>query len=195
MSDNTANTTPRPCSHSLSLRLSRKLALLTMAVIGGVFIVCWFSIKMLLVERAEEQVAARSLLISDLIALEARSGGEAAVLARLKSDASMRMGALLEVQRGDGRVFYADPPKTLSAHTRVQSFELALPQIDGGLLRATYREDFEADARMGTAWAWILTGRLRQLVPCPPAVAAHRDAGPADPGHFRQQAQPAPGLG
>ena len=46
--------TPIICSHSISVRLSRKLAVLTMLVLGVVFAVSWFTIKMLIVEKNRE---------------------------------------------------------------------------------------------------------------------------------------------
>ena len=51
--------TPIICSHSISVRLSRKLAVLTMLVLGVVFAVSWFTIKMLIVEKNREELAFR----------------------------------------------------------------------------------------------------------------------------------------
>ena len=66
--------TPR-CTHSISARLSRKLSLFTMLVLG---LLCWAtfaSVKMMILERNAQDVAARSELLADILALEAREGG------------------------------------------------------------------------------------------------------------------------
>jgi hypothetical protein len=64
------------CSHSVGRRLSRKLALLTMIVFGGMFFAMWMSIGMLVAEKNVEELRARTAFIKDIIELEARAGGE-----------------------------------------------------------------------------------------------------------------------
>jgi two-component system heavy metal sensor histidine kinase CusS len=147
----------RTCSHSIGRRLSRKLAVMTMAVLGILFAISWGSIKMLLVERSAEDMRARIELLREVIELEARSGGEPAVVRRVTADARMRPGTRLQLVFGDGTVCYSDPPTQahhMSAHFREQPFEVALP--DGRLLQARYAVDFGADARMGERWAIVL---------------------------------------
>jgi two-component system heavy metal sensor histidine kinase CusS len=147
------------CSHSLSARLSRKLALLTMAILGTVFVACWFSIKVLITEKNAKDLAFRSAVIADIVALEARSGGESAVLARLGSDAAMRASSRLEVFTSDGRPFYADAADgrhALSEHTNTREFTVDTPGVGNGALLVRYTMDYAADARMGDVWAGVL---------------------------------------
>lgn len=145
------------CSHSISRRLSGKLALLTMIVFGALFASTYFAMRTLVIEKNEEELRARTALIRDVIELEARRGGEAAIQARLKADAPMRASTRLELQYADGRSCYADPavgPHVMSAHSRSEQFQVRLP--DGQLLQARYTMDFASDARMGDKWAVIL---------------------------------------
>jgi two-component system, OmpR family, heavy metal sensor histidine kinase CusS len=147
------------CSHSIGARLSKKLALFTMLVLGGVSLAAWMSVKMLVVERNGEDLQRRCELFSTVLASEARSGGEAAVLAWLRSDAPMRGDSRLEVWRADGRILHADATSAAlahSEHTQSQAFTIAAPDVPGGELRARFTVDYTRDALMGQRWAWIL---------------------------------------
>lgn len=153
--------TTAACSHSISSRLSRKLALFTMLVMGALFAGLWLSVSMLLKERNALDMQQRCELIADVVEQEARSGGQAAVLARLRSDAPMRAHNRLEVWAADGSLLYADPaPRTpLPAdHLRAGDFKIAVPALAGGELRARYTVDYTADVAMGRRWAWLLVG-------------------------------------
>ena len=146
-----------PCTHSISRRLSGKLALLTMVVFGALFAITWVMVGVLVKGKNLEELQARTSLIKDIIALEARAGGEPAVLARLKADAPMRANTRLEVAYADGSVCYADPavgPHAISDHAHSQDFDVTLP--DGRVLQARFTMDFSADARMGDKWAVVL---------------------------------------
>lgn len=151
---------PTLCSHSLGKRLSKKLAIMTIVVLGALSWGCWMSVAMLVKERNAQDLKARCGLLSNLMALEVRSGGEPAVLARLVNDAPMRASAMLQVWKPDGSMLYSDPafpPFAQSEHQRACSFEVTLPDAPGGVLRAVYTVDFTLDAEMGQRWAWILT--------------------------------------
>ncbi|HLL10589.1 MAG TPA: heavy metal sensor histidine kinase, partial [Rubrivivax sp.] len=148
-----------PCSHSISARLSRKLALFTIIVLGLLSWTSWMSVEMLLKQRNARDLEVRAELIADILALEARSGGEPAVLARLRSDAPMRGNARLQVWRADGSLLYDDnssPQLEASPHKRAQEFSLDVPALPGGKLFARYTCDYAADAQVGRRWAWIL---------------------------------------
>jgi two-component system heavy metal sensor histidine kinase CusS len=156
---NTCNGGPL-CSHSISTRLSRKLALFTMVVLGVLFAVTWGMVKMMLMDRNEQDLYARCKLVSKVMALEARDGGELAVVTRLRSDAAMRANTMLEVWRADGSLMYADPASAaqqMSEHVRARDFGIDTPGVAGGSVRARYTVDYAHDAAMGTRWAWILT--------------------------------------
>jgi len=150
---------PHSCSHSIGTRLSRKLAVFTMLVLGAVSATCWISVSTMMKQRGQQDLAARSELIADVLSLEARSGGEAAVLARLKSDAPMRAQSRLEVWRADGTLLYADAmSRSLdeSQHIKVQDFVVPASGLAGGDLRARLSCDYTLDAKSGRDWAWIL---------------------------------------
>jgi two-component system heavy metal sensor histidine kinase CusS len=150
------------CTHSISGRLSRKLALVTIVVLGLLCWASWTAVKMMLIERSTQDVAVRCELLADILSLEARSGGEAAVLARLRSDAPMRARSRLEVWRADGSVLYADPESRAlaeSRHIRLKDFSIAMPSAPGrppADLRARFTVDFSHEAAMGQRWAWTL---------------------------------------
>ena len=147
------------CSHAISTRLSRKLAIFTMVVLGVLFTVTWGMVKMILIERNTADLAARCEMITDVVG-RAADQGEAAVLARLMSDAPMRASTRLEVWRADGSLLFADQDAEdlqRSAHTQVKVFTIDTPALAGGLVKARYTVDYARDAAMGTRWAWILT--------------------------------------
>jgi two-component system, OmpR family, heavy metal sensor histidine kinase CusS len=150
---------PRRCSHSISARLSKKLALFTVVVLGVLSWCSWAAVGMLIKERNAQDLAARCALFEDLLALEARSGGEAAVKVRLELDQAMRASSVLEVWRADGSLLHADvasPAFKASPHQRSMDFVVAADELPGGLLRARYSVDYTHDAEMGTRWALIL---------------------------------------
>jgi two-component system heavy metal sensor histidine kinase CusS len=147
------------CTHSLSHRLSRKLALLTMCVLGVLSASVYMSVKMLIVERNAQAVDRHCNLLTTLLQAEARLGGEPAVVARLQGDAVMRTDAHLQVWRADGTLFYSDPTRpelATSRHVQYRDFTMSLPSLADEPLRARYSMDFSADARMGERWTWIL---------------------------------------
>jgi two-component system heavy metal sensor histidine kinase CusS len=152
-------TLDNPCSHSISRRLSRKLALFTMVVMGALFAGLWLSVSMLLKQRSEQDLQTRCELMADVLEQEARIGGEAGVLARLRSDAPMRAGSRLQVWAADGRLLHADAEAAtdrFSDHRRSDDFTVPAPTIAGGQLKARYTVNYAADAAMGQRWALIL---------------------------------------
>jgi len=151
------------CSHSISSRLSRKLALLTMLCMGALFAGLWFSVSMLLKERNAQDMQQRCELIAEVVAQVARNGGEAAVIERLRSDAPMRGRNRLEVWTADGRLLHADADLTggtSTDHRRSGDFKIATATAAGlgGELHARYTVDYAADAAMGRRWALLLVG-------------------------------------
>jgi two-component system heavy metal sensor histidine kinase CusS len=149
------------CSHSISRRLSRKLALFTMLVLGVLFTATWFMVKMVLVERTTEDLQTRSQLLTHLVTSELASGGEQAVRARLRADAAMRPTSRIELKRADGSVLYADAdassPALSAEYCEVLNFTIAAPGVPGGVLQARYTVDYAQDAAMGRRWIWILS--------------------------------------
>ncbi|MBI3153896.1 MAG: heavy metal sensor histidine kinase [Burkholderiales bacterium] len=134
-----------------------------MLVLGLLFALAWGMVKMLLVDRNAQDLGARCELIRDVVALEARQGGEAAVVARLRADARMRGGTQLVIWRADGSLLYADgdvgtATRAMSVHTQTRDFRIDTPGVAGGSVRASYTVDYERDVALGTRWAWILVG-------------------------------------
>jgi two-component system heavy metal sensor histidine kinase CusS len=147
------------CSHSISLRLSKKHAILTILLLSAVFTLSWFAIKMLIVQKNTDDLAFRSAVIAKVLESKARSGGEAACLAQLQADQPMRTNARIEVFGADGKPFYADPTvgtHAMSAHSQTSAFTVQTPGVGGGSMLVRYTMDFESDARMGRVWAGIL---------------------------------------
>ena len=202
------------CSHSIGTRLSKKLALVTMLVIGLLSWASWTSVHMIIVERNREELALRCDLFADILSLEARNGGEKAVLARVIDDMPMRSSARLELRRANDSVLFADPPSPkmgASAHLRSHAFTIPTPGVAGGELRARYTVDFSRDAAMGQRWAWIMAavtlaaGALvaigsfwyvrRELRPLRDLARQTREISPQQLHHRLKLADPAEELG
>jgi len=148
------------CSHSIAGRLSKKLAIFTAIVIGLVSATSWFGVSMMVKERNLQDLGVRCDLLADILSLEAKSGGEPAVLQRLLNDAPMRAQTRLQVWRADGSALYADPlPGALAAsdHQRAHDFDIDAPNLTGQRLHARYTVDFTRSAESGLRWAVILT--------------------------------------
>ena len=117
------------CSHSIGRRLSYRLALFTMAVLTALFSFSWFGVGMLIQERNTQDLNKRCELLSDVLMLEARAGGETAVLQWLKSDAPMRAQSQIKVWRADNSLLWADeaPQLSKSTHLRTHRFTIEAP--------------------------------------------------------------------
>ena len=146
------------CSHAIGRRLSYRLALFTMAVLTALFSFSWFGVGMMVQERNTEDLHKRCELLSDVLTLEARAGGETAVLQRLKSDAPMRAQSQIKVWRADNSLLWADEAPLLSNsnHLRTHRFEIEAPGPTGGALQVAYTVDFSRDAAIGRRWGWLL---------------------------------------
>jgi two-component system heavy metal sensor histidine kinase CusS len=146
--------------HSISQRLSLQIALLTMVVLGAIFTALWFSVAMLIKERSRDEIEFRTGVLTQAITGAAKAGGEAAILSKMESMASMRAGTRLELRRADGSLLYVDadvpahhPSPT---HEVEQHFRIGAPGVPGGFVSAQLICDVEQNVRMGRRWAWIL---------------------------------------
>jgi hypothetical protein len=112
----------------------------------------------MLVQERNTHTSPNCELLSDVLSLEARAGGESAVLQRLKSDAPMRAQSQLKVWRADNSLLWADeaPQLAKSSHLRTDRFEIEAPGLPGGALQAAYTVDFSRDAAIGRRWGWLL---------------------------------------
>jgi two-component system heavy metal sensor histidine kinase CusS len=172
------------CSHSITGRLSRKLAVLVMVVLAALSVSSWFSVKMILVERNGLELERRCELLAVAIDEAWRRGGAEAVVERLRADAAARRDGRLQVWLPDGRLLFADvepPGFAESDHLRVHHFELPLASAPGTTLRARWSADFSGVAAMGTRWAWTLvsvTLAVGLLVAAAVAVTVRRALAP-----------------
>ncbi len=146
------------CSHSIGRRLSYRLALFTMAVLTALFSFSWFGVGMLIQERNTQDLNKRCELLSDVLMLEARAGGETAVLQWLKSDAPMRAQSQIKVWRADNSLLWADeaPQLSKSTHLRTHRFTIEAPGSAASALQVAYTVDFSRDAAIGRRWGWLL---------------------------------------
>jgi hypothetical protein len=103
-----------------------------MIVFGGMFFAMWMSIGMLVAEKNAEDLRARTALIRDIIELEAREGGEAAVLARLRADAPMRASTRLESALRRRTPLYLDPEADAHALSTTRAARPSPIQMPGG---------------------------------------------------------------
>ena len=203
-------TTPG-CTHSIGGRLSRKLALFTMLVLGGL------SVHRLAVgedddrsSATREDLRARCELSSPdarrSTPRRRRRGGRAGAAAQPTRRCAP--ATRLEVWRADGQPLYADPtPPALarSPHAQTHVVQIAAPgtarrPADGALHGRLAR-----DAAMGTRWAWLLTlvdaGRRRRwwrparAGTCGAQLRPAARAGGADARHLAAPARPAAGAG
>jgi two-component system heavy metal sensor histidine kinase CusS len=146
--------------HSISQRLSLQIALLTMVVLGAIFTALWFSVAMLMKERSREEIEFRTEVLTQAVAGAARVGGEAAILSKMESMASMRAGTWLELRRADGSLLYvdADAPahRPAPAHEVRQRFRIEAPGVAGGFVSGFLVCDVEQNVRLGQRWALIL---------------------------------------
>lgn len=159
-----AASTARPtsaCTHSIAQRLSSRLALVTMVILAVLFYCAWYAVSSQISERNAEELQFRSMVIADIIELEAKAGGVNAVQARVAADAAMRANTRLELWHADGRVFYTDPPggtRPMSDDMRrTHAFTIVAPSLDGGELKAKYTIGFAREEDMKRRWAAILS--------------------------------------
>jgi two-component system, OmpR family, heavy metal sensor histidine kinase CusS len=147
--------TPR----SIASTLSRRLALMTMAAMALLFYCAWWSVGWMIKERNIAELHLRGEVLADIIELEARTGGEAAVRTRMIADSAMRGDSTLELWFADGRPFYMDTregARALSAHTNSTDFTIPAVGLPDNQLRARYTMDFAKDHAMGQRWGWIM---------------------------------------
>lgn len=147
------------CTHSIARRLSAKLALVTMLVLGAMFTATWLWVGMNIRLKNAEDLQYRSAVIAQILALELKGGGIEACLSRVRADAPMRANTRLELWRADGAPLYADEDAGLHAmsrHTRSVDFDVAAPGMPAGVLKARYTMDFERDNDLGRRWALVL---------------------------------------
>jgi two-component system heavy metal sensor histidine kinase CusS len=148
----------KPC-YSIGSRLSWRLALLTMAIVGFIFWCTWNAVAMQLRGKNADEMAFRSEAIAKMLTGTAAAGDEDAIRRKIESYAAMRDGTRLEITRADGAVVYRDKDiaaHLMSEHVRTHRFSIDAPRVAGGRIDGTFSVDFAEDAKMGDQWAAVL---------------------------------------
>lgn len=146
-------------SYSIGRRLSLRLALLTMAIVGFTFWCTWNAVAMQLRDKNTHEMEFRSEVIVKMLTATAAAGDENAVRTKIESYAAMRNGTRLEIKRADGAFVYRDADTaahTMSSHARDNRFSIDAPRVPGGRLDAVFSVDFAEDAALGDQWAAVL---------------------------------------
>jgi two-component system, OmpR family, heavy metal sensor histidine kinase CusS len=147
------------CSHSIGRRLSAKLALLTVLVLGLLSGGLYWSVHSLIKERNAEAAMRYCKLLSALLEAESRSGGLPAVEQRLLAGAAMRNESHVALIAPDNRTLYTDALSTnmrQSEHVQAHDLAFDMPAIGQGAFKLRITTDYSADARMGQRWAGLL---------------------------------------
>jgi two-component system, OmpR family, heavy metal sensor histidine kinase CusS len=146
-------------SYSIGSRLSWRLALLTMAVVGFIFWCTWNAVAMQLRGKNTQEMAFRSEALTKMLTATAAAGDEDAIRRKIESYALMRDGTRLEITRADGALVYRDkdvPAHAMSGHARTERFIIDAPRVAGGRIAGAFSVDFAEDAKMGDKWAAVL---------------------------------------
>ena len=146
-------------SYSIGRRLSLRLALLTMVIVGFIFWCTWNAVADQHQRKNVREMDFRSGVIVRMLTATAAAGDENAIRQKIESYAAMRDGTRLEVKRADGSFVYSDPDTAahaMSKHLRSSSFTIDAPRVAGGKLDAAFSVDFAEDAKMGDKWAAVL---------------------------------------
>jgi two-component system, OmpR family, heavy metal sensor histidine kinase CusS len=148
----------KPC-YSIGSRLSWRLALLTMAIVGFVFWCTWNAVAMQLRGKNAHEMAFRSEAITKMLTATAAAGDEDAIRRKIESYAAMRDGTRLEITRADGALVYRDKDiaaHIMSEHVRTNRFSIDAPRVAGGRIDGAFSVDFAEDGKMGEKWAAVL---------------------------------------
>ena len=148
----------KPC-YSIGRRLSLRLALLTMAIVGFTFWCTWNAVAMQLRGKNAHEMEFRSEVITKMLTATAAVGDENAIRQKIESYAAMRYGTRLEIQRADGALVYRDKDiaaHLMSTHVRTSRFTIDAPRVAGGKIDGAFSVDFAEDGKMGEKWAAVL---------------------------------------
>ncbi len=145
--------------YSIGRRLSLRLALLTMAVVGLTFWCTWNAVAMQLRNKNAQELEFRSAVITKMLTGTAAVGDEGAIRQKIESYAAMRDGTRIEIKRADGAVVYRDKDiaaHIMSEHFLTTRFTIDAPRVAGGKIDGAFSVDFAHDAAMGEKWAAVL---------------------------------------
>ncbi len=148
----------KPC-YSIGRRLSLRLALLTMAIVGFTFWCTWNAVAMQMRGKNAHEMEFRSAVITKMLTTIAAVGDENAIRQKIESVAAMRYGTRLEIKRADGGLVYRDSDTgahLMSEHLLTTRFTIDAPSVAGGKIDGAFSVDFAEDAKMGDKWAAVL---------------------------------------
>jgi two-component system heavy metal sensor histidine kinase CusS len=137
--------------HSISRRLSLQLAAMTLLGLGVLSGGIYWSVSALINNKQIANEAATVRIIDDMVRLSAANGDEQQVIHKTQFYAPRRPGSRLELLRADGSTLFQDadePPFRLSGHVHRARFDIATPQLAGGVVRADLLIDIADDVRL-----------------------------------------------
>jgi two-component system heavy metal sensor histidine kinase CusS len=137
--------------HSISRRLSLQLAGITLLGLGVLSGGIYWSVSALIHDKQMTNEAATVRIIDDMVKVAAVNGDEQQVIHKTQFYAPRRPGSRLELARADGTTLFRDadePPFQLSPHVHRTRFDIATPQLAGGVVRADLLIDIADDVRL-----------------------------------------------
>lgn len=143
--------------YSIARRLSLRLFLLTLAVMG-LLCATVYAATAALHDRAQQRVLVLKINKLTETSQNLLRSGDDRFAELLRANAQRRPGTRLELFRADGSAFYVDPneePHLLSAHRRSLSFELRYPD-SSATLDGNFAIDVEQDAQILRSIALVL---------------------------------------
>ena len=141
----------KPDGHSISRRLSLQLATMTLLGLGVLSAGIYGSVATLVRDKQITYEASCVRIIEDIVRGAAAKGGEQEVVLKSQFYAPRRPGSRLELLRADGTTLHRDanePPFKLSTHVHRARFDIATPQLAGGLVQADLLIDVADDVHL-----------------------------------------------
>jgi two-component system, OmpR family, heavy metal sensor histidine kinase CusS len=137
--------------HSISRRLSLQLAAMTLLGLGVLSGGIYWSVSALIHDKQMTNEAATVRIIDDMVKVAAVNGDEQHVIHKTQFFAPRRPSSRLELARADGTTLFRDadePPFRLSPHVHRVRFDIATPELRGGVVRADLLIDVADDVRL-----------------------------------------------
>jgi two-component system heavy metal sensor histidine kinase CusS len=137
--------------HSISRRLSLQLAAMTLLGLGVLSAGIYGAVAALVRDKQITYETSCVRIIEDIVRGAAAKGGEQEVVLKSQFYAPRRPGSRLELLRADGTTLHRDanePPFKLSAHVHRARFDIATPQVAGGLVQADLLIDVADDVHL-----------------------------------------------
>jgi two-component system, OmpR family, heavy metal sensor histidine kinase CusS len=146
-------------SYSIGRRLSWQLAIQTALGLSLLCACIWGAAYGLFDRQQQQRWDAQAGLVNELLRVSSKKG-EAYLVEKLETYAPRRPGSYLVVARADGSELYRDAERTFTTTDsgRAGSFDVTVPALTGGVVRATLTLDAANDRKMLAALAALLLG-------------------------------------